>query len=515
MISFMFFTSVFKDHKARRRNTNTPGLAIHGFHADTVLAGFRQLQLPGFFQGKGNGGIRASVHDIPVFHAAGISLIVEDGYEPPSFVIFRKQPVESIYPAGKRLFQLVQLGLHCIKVPAFQDPEAAAMLCSKVTIRGGIDEAVVFFKDGIRHILIENIKEVAKPGVGQSVALIAVNLTAAVIDPLQHILNMTVACLLIWVQGTSNIDIPLGLIKVRCMRLHDLYAGIVPGQNDGKGDLRLNTPEFLGEINEILLGKALGADRSRAVIASKVNKEHLRRGDLITACENSLRRLGTDYIDLYQIHWPDWEVPLEETIGALLQLKDQGKIRAIGVSNFGVRDLSDVLPFGCVVSDQLAYSLLFRGIEYSLKPKCVESGVGILTYSSLAQGLLSGKYATADDFPVGRARTKLFATGKRAGVRHGGPGFEEGTFAAIDKIRNICRDIGQEMADVALAWSLAQPGITSVLAGGRTPAQVLTNAKGASLTLSQEVLDALSAATEPVKAFIGDDPDPWSYGRIR
>lgn len=266
---------------------------------------------------------------------------------------------------------------------------------------------------------------------------------------------------------------------------------------------------------EIILGKALGTDRSRAVIASKVNKEHLHRNDLITACENSLRRLGTDYIDLYQIHWPNWEIPLEETVGALLKLKEQGKIRAIGVSNFGVQDLQDALGFGCVASDQLAYSLLFRGIEYSLLPKCRENGVGVLTYSSLAQGLLSGKYATADDFPVGRARTKLFSAALRPGVKHGGPGFEEGTFAAIDKLRAICKEIGEEMADVALAWSLAQPGITSVLAGGRTPQQALTNARGANLTLSKDVLSALTAATEPVKEFIGDDPDPWSYGRIR
>lgn len=282
------------------------------------------------------------------------------------------------------------------------------------------------------------------------------------------------------------------------------------------GITSFDTAEMYADgLTEIILGKALGADRSRVVIASKVNKEHLAAGDVITACENSLRRLATDYIDLYQIHWPNWEIPLEETVGALLKLKEQGKIRAIGVSNFGTQDLSDILPFGCVVSNQLAYSMLFRGIEYRLLPKCRECGVGVLTYSSLAQGLLSGKYKSANDFPVGRARTKLFDARVRTGARHGGNGFEPGTFAAIDRIREICAEIGEEMADVALAWSLAQPGITSVLAGGRTPQQALTNAKGASLTLSQDVLDALTTATDPVKAFVGDDPDPWSYGRIR
>ena len=322
-----------------------------------------------------------------------------------------------------------------------------------------------------------------------------------------------------------NTDITLSAVTLGCMTFTGDSNWGPQEEKDSIATVRaaldagitsFDTAEMYADgLTEIILGKALGADRSRVVIASKVNREHLGHDDLITACENSLRRLGTDYIDLYQIHWPNWDIPLEETVGALLQLKEQGKIRAIGVSNFGDRDLSDILPFGCVVSNQLAYSLLFRGNEYSVLPKCIESGVGVLTYSSLAQGLLSGKYATADDFPVGRARTKLFAAGKRAGVRHGGPGFEEGTFAAIDKIRHICAGIGEEMADVALAWSLAQPGITSVLAGGRTPQQALTNARGANLTLSRDVLDALSAATEPVKAFIGDDPDPWSYGRIR
>lgn len=322
-----------------------------------------------------------------------------------------------------------------------------------------------------------------------------------------------------------NTDITLSAVTLGCMTFTGDSNWGPQDEKDSIATIRaaldagitsFDTAEMYADgLTEIILGKALGTDRSRVVIASKVNKENLQAAAVVTACENSLRRLGTDYIDLYQIHWPNWEIPLEETVGALLRLKEQGKIRAIGVSNFGTQDLEAVSGFGCVVSNQLAYSMLFRGIEYSVLPKCREKGVGVLTYSSLAQGLLSGKYVTADDFPVGRARTKLFATGKRAGVRHGGPGFEEGTFAAIDKIREICKELGEEMADVALAWSLSQPGITSVLAGGRTPQQALTNAKGANLTLSEDVLNALTAATDPVKGFIGDDPDPWSYGRIR
>lgn len=267
-------------------------------------------------------------------------------------------------------------------------------------------------------------------------------------------------------------------------------------------------------MTEALLGKALGADRKRVMIASKVSASNLTKEKLIASCEASLKRLGTDYLDLYQIHWPSREIPIEETMDALLRLKEQGKIREIGVSNYGVLDLDTVLTYNVVVSNQLAYNMLFRGIEYSVLPKCMENGIGVLTYSSLAQGLLSGKYKTADDFPVGRARTKIFSK-NREGARHGLDGCEDLAFAAIDKIRSICADIGEDMADVALAWSLAQPGITSVIAGGRTAAQALQNAKGADITLASDVLSALNKATEAVKAHLGDDADPWAFGRIR
>lgn len=267
-------------------------------------------------------------------------------------------------------------------------------------------------------------------------------------------------------------------------------------------------------MTETLLGKALGADRKRVMIASKVSASNLTKEKLLASCEASLKRLGTDYLDLYQIHWPSREIPIEETMDALLRLKEQGKIREIGVSNYGVLDLDTVLTYNVVVSNQLAYNMLFRGIEYSVLPKCMENGIGVLTYSSLAQGLLSGKYKTADDFPVGRARTKIFSK-NREGARHGLDGCEDLAFAAIDKIRSICADIGEDMADVALAWSLAQPGITSVIAGGRTAAQALQNAKGADITLASDVLSALNKATEAVKAHLGDDADPWAFGRIR
>lgn len=270
-----------------------------------------------------------------------------------------------------------------------------------------------------------------------------------------------------------------------------------------------DTAETYGDgYSEELLGKALASRRHEAVIASKVSPSHLHKEDVIKACEASLKRLCTDYIDLYQIHWPNWEIPFAETIEALESLREQGKIRAIGVSNFGVRDLSDFLAVGRCESNQLPYSLLGRAIEFAIQPKCMENNISILCYSPLAQGLLTGKFATADEVPEGRARTRLFSR-NRPQARHQEEGCEAEAFAALAEIRRICKEIGQPMAQVALAWLLYQPAVTSVLAGARYPYQVRQNAQAAAIQLSPDVVAELSKVTESVKAKMGPNPDMW------
>ncbi len=271
----------------------------------------------------------------------------------------------------------------------------------------------------------------------------------------------------------------------------------------------LDTAESYGNgYSEELLGKALAGRRHEAIIASKVSGNRHDAQGLRQACEESLGRLKTDYIDLYQLHWPNWNVPFAETMGALEQLKQEGKVRAAGVCNFGRRDLTDVLATGKVETNQLCYSLLWRAIEWEIQPLCVENEVGILAYSPLLQGLLTGKFATAADVPDERARTRHFS-GTRPHARHGEAGHEEATFAAIDRIRDISDGLGLPMAQVALAWLLAQPGVTSVLAGARHPDQIAENVQAAEVELPADALAALSAATEPLKVALGDNPDMW------
>ncbi len=270
-----------------------------------------------------------------------------------------------------------------------------------------------------------------------------------------------------------------------------------------------------GGQSEQLIAKALGDVRDQIVIASKVSTSHLSRSDLREACERSLKHLSTDYMDLYQIHWPSRTIPLSESLEELEALKSEGKIRAYGVSNFGPQDLEACFETGhTVCSNQLAYNLLWRAIEFEILPKCLSRNVSVLCYSPLMQGLLTGKFSKADEVPEDRARTKHFSS-RRPQSRHEKPGFESETFAAVEEVRKIAEGIGKPMADVTLAWLLAQQGVTSVIAGGRNAQQAQRNTNAAVLELSSDTLNALSAATQDLKEKLGANGDMWQDTRMR
>jgi aryl-alcohol dehydrogenase-like predicted oxidoreductase len=277
-----------------------------------------------------------------------------------------------------------------------------------------------------------------------------------------------------------------------------------------------DTAEAYGDgYSELILGQALEGRRHEAVIATKVSPAYLRSDAVRQACERSLRRLNTDYIDLYQIHWPSHSVPLTETMEALERLREQGKVRAIGVSNFGVQDLSDLLDIGWCEANQLPYNLLCRAIEYEIRQKCAEEEIGILCYIPLQQGILTGRFSTADEVPEARARTRHFSKA-RPRSRHGEPGCEDETFAAVERIRRISHRIREPMARVAIAWLLQQPGVTSVIAGARNPDEIRQNAEAADLELSPKVIRELTEATDEVKRTLGPNPDMWqSESRFR
>ena len=271
-----------------------------------------------------------------------------------------------------------------------------------------------------------------------------------------------------------------------------------------------DTAEGYGDgYSEHLVGKALGQVRDEIILTTKVLPGHFAPDALRASCERSLKNLGTDRIDLYQLHWPNHDIPVAETFTLLEELKSAGKIRFYGVSNFGPCDLDEALVTGRkFATNQVSYSLLFRAIEYVVQPLCAANEVDILCYSPLMQGLLAGKFPCAASVPDDRARTRHFSS-QRAQTRHGEAGREAETFEAVATVREIAEELGVPMADLSMAWLLAQPAVACVLAGARNAEQARRNVAAAELKLSDEVIARLAAATEPLKRKLGPVIDMW------
>ncbi|MDY7011195.1 MAG: aldo/keto reductase [Planctomycetota bacterium] len=270
-----------------------------------------------------------------------------------------------------------------------------------------------------------------------------------------------------------------------------------------------DTAELYGKgYSEQILGEALGSDRDKVVIASKfirsADPEHVTE-----ACEESLINLRTDYIDLYHIHWPSRDVPFAETVRAMENLKSAGKVRQLAVCNFGQKDLADILDLMTPSANQLPYNLLWRAIEFEILPASMDAGVPVTCYSPIMQGLLTGKFRSADDVPEGRARTRLFS-GDRPQAVHGEAGAEEETFTAIGEIADLADQNGLDMAAMALAWLIGRDGVASVIAGARSPEQIRHNATAGDLTLSDGVMTRLDEITQPLKQKMGPNADMWN-----
>jgi len=255
-------------------------------------------------------------------------------------------------------------------------------------------------------------------------------------------------------------------------------------------------------VSEEIVGKAIGGRRERIVLATKArfpmgegaNDAGLSRRHLISECEASLRRLGTDYIDLYQVHEWDGLTPLEETLETLDTLVRSGKVRYVGCSNYSgwhmtkALGLSDRLGYQRFVSEQVYYSLQARDIEYEIVPAALDQGVGILVWSPLAGGLLSGKYRRDREAPAG---SRHLTDWDEPPVRD-----EDGLYDIIEALVEIGEAHDVSAAQVALAWTLGRPGIASAIVGARTEEQLADNLRAAELELGAEErarLDELSA----------------------
>ncbi len=240
--------------------------------------------------------------------------------------------------------------------------------------------------------------------------------------------------------------------------------------------------------SEIIVGKAIKGQRDKIVIATKCGlfKKGNKIGIDLSAdaikkeIDDSLKRLQVDYVDLYQCHWPDPNTPLEETMEALLNLKEQGKIRHIGVSNFTREDLHKSCSRADILTEQVQYSLLERSIEKEIVPFCKEKDIGILTYGTLGGGILSGKYKTETHFKGPDVRNFFYKFYK-------GEAFNK-SITLIKKMEAV----GKPLYQTAINWNRQQPTVASVIVGCRNSEQVINNAKAADWDLSENELGSLS-----------------------
>ena len=254
--------------------------------------------------------------------------------------------------------------------------------------------------------------------------------------------------------------------------------------------------ELVG-ATEVIVGKWIKerSARQRIVLATKCrgamgpgpNDEGLSRKHIIGACEESLKRLQTDYVDLYQVHFPDLAVPIEETLRALDDLVTAGKVRYIGCSNYPAWQLADALwtsdkhnlaRFEC---DQPRYNVLFRMIEDEILPLCEVHGVGVIAYNPLAGGMLTGKYQKGQDLQSG-TRFALKNSGELYQKRY----WKDAVFEEVEALKQFLAPRNKSLTHVALAWVLAQRGITSAILGASKPDQLTDSLQGVELTLDED-----------------------------
>ena len=273
------------------------------------------------------------------------------------------------------------------------------------------------------------------------------------------------------------------------------------------GITTIDTAEVYGDgHSEQIVAEAVSDLRDRVVYATKVFANHLKFEQVIAACDCSLKHLKTEYIDLYQIHWPAGAfntevVPIEETMSALNQLKEQGKIRAIGVSNFSKTQLEEAAQYGRIDSLQPPYSLFWRVVERDAVPYCIENNISIIAYSPLAQGLLTGKFEPDHKFDPAdnRAKNKLFQGGNYERAQQ-----------ALDKLRPIAERHHTSLGNLALAWLIAQPQANAIV-GARNSEQSKENAKAGEIELSTEELKEIDTIGRIVTDHLDENPVMWNW----
>ena len=260
---------------------------------------------------------------------------------------------------------------------------------------------------------------------------------------------------------------------------------------------------YAGTKAEVVLGKALkGVRRESYELFTKVywptgpgkNDRGLSRKHIMESCHASLKRLGTDYIDLYQMHRFDFETPLEESLSAFDDLIRQGKVHYIGFSEWNTSQISSALSiqdargYTRFVSSQPQYSMLWRVIESQVDPLCGNEGIGHIVWSPIAQGALTGKYKPGKKPPAGTR-----ATDKKGGANMISRWMTNEVLTAVAKLEPIAKDVGLSMAQLAVAWVLQNPHVSSAIIGATKPSQIKENVKASGVKLDAAIMKKIDS----------------------
>lgn len=309
--------------------------------------------------------------------------------------------------------------------------------------------------------------------------------------------------------GTTGLDV--SAIGFGCWEIGGGYGGIEEqefahaiGRALDVGINIFDTAEGYGMgTSEQALGRALGRRRDEAIVVTKFGTGYLdkpnyrdsSRERVLASIDKSLANLGTDYVDVYFIHWPDYNTPFEETMTALEEVVAQGKARFIGISNFAVPDIETCAQTRRIDAAQYVYNLFDRRMERDILPYCGEHGIGYMAYGSLAYGLLTGSLTKDTVFPDDDWRSKSDKWGAMAPLftELFGPGAIPRNVAAVDELKGVAAKYGKSLPQLALRWTTSNPVVSTSLVGCRNIAEVDDNVGALGWTIDPADLDEIDA----------------------
>jgi aryl-alcohol dehydrogenase-like predicted oxidoreductase len=247
--------------------------------------------------------------------------------------------------------------------------------------------------------------------------------------------------------------------------------------------------------SETLVGDFLQGKREEVYLASKFFPSEPTADYAYNALELSLTRLGTDYVDLYYIHWPRTGADLRPVMEGLERAREHGKLRAIGVSNFNLDQMGQVMEVGTIDAHQLCYNLFWRFAEREIIPFCVDNNISVVTYSSLAQGILTGKFARNPEFREGDSRAGMVFFDDEVWPH---------VYESVETLKKIAENANWSLTHLAIRWAMDQPGIASVLVGARDDKQIADNAAALDEDPPEGLLDRMTIISEDLMPHIPD-----------